>query len=132
MSAVTYTCPKCQTTLRPAKPVPPGKKVRCPKCENVFVPDPADAAIQARPSAAGGDGDEEGAGTYGVVKDPDLEKKAEEDEEEDFEYEDDEEGDEDEDGRPRKKKNVCGPSAKRSAPIWIQRSRIWASSVIRS
>jgi predicted Zn finger-like uncharacterized protein len=37
MSAQKLTCPECSTVLRPAKPVAPGKKVRCPRCDNVFT-----------------------------------------------------------------------------------------------
>src|SRR5262249_35210550 len=35
--AVKIDCPECGATLKPAKPLTPGKKVRCPKCANVFV-----------------------------------------------------------------------------------------------
>jgi predicted Zn finger-like uncharacterized protein len=37
MSLTKLTCPECSTTMRPKSPVAPGKKVRCPKCETVFV-----------------------------------------------------------------------------------------------
>ena len=30
------TCPECETVLRPAKPIAPGKKVKCPKCGSTF------------------------------------------------------------------------------------------------
>jgi hypothetical protein len=33
-----YACPECGAQLRPANPVPAGKKLRCPKCETVFAP----------------------------------------------------------------------------------------------
>lgn len=33
-----YPCPECGAQLRPANPVPAGKKIRCPKCETVFAP----------------------------------------------------------------------------------------------
>ena len=33
-----YPCPECGAQLRPANPVPAGKKLRCPKCETVFAP----------------------------------------------------------------------------------------------
>src|SRR5882724_11876196 len=42
-----YPCPECGAQLRPANPVPPGKKLRCPKCETVFAP-----AGKARAAAA--------------------------------------------------------------------------------
>jgi predicted Zn finger-like uncharacterized protein len=31
------TCPHCSSVLRPAAPVPAGKKVRCPKCKETFT-----------------------------------------------------------------------------------------------
>src|SRR5262245_60681239 len=37
MSLTKLVCPECSKVLRPAKPVEPGKKVRCPKCEAIFV-----------------------------------------------------------------------------------------------
>jgi hypothetical protein len=42
-----YPCPECGAQLRPANPVPAGKKLRCPKCETVFAPGgPAKAAAR--------------------------------------------------------------------------------------
>src|SRR5260370_33869846 len=52
MSAMTFACPTCQTRLKPTKPIPAGKKVRCPKCSHVFEPPPYlshRAALQAKP-----------------------------------------------------------------------------------
>lgn len=37
MATARITCPDCKSVLRPAKPVPDGKKVRCPKCGNLFI-----------------------------------------------------------------------------------------------
>jgi hypothetical protein len=37
MAVSKLTCPECSTVLRPAKPVPVGKKVKCPRCETVFA-----------------------------------------------------------------------------------------------
>jgi hypothetical protein len=37
MTASKLTCPECSTVLKPAKPVPPGKKVKCPRCETIFT-----------------------------------------------------------------------------------------------
>src|SRR6185312_9670681 len=37
MATARITCPDCKSVLRPAKPVPDGKKVKCPKCGNLFV-----------------------------------------------------------------------------------------------
>jgi DNA-directed RNA polymerase subunit RPC12/RpoP len=43
-----YTCPECGAQLRPANAVPAGKKLRCPKCDNVFAP-AGKAAAKAPP-----------------------------------------------------------------------------------
>lgn len=37
MAASRITCPDCQSVLKPAKPVPDGKKVKCPKCGSTFT-----------------------------------------------------------------------------------------------
>jgi hypothetical protein len=37
MPASKLTCPDCGKVLRPAKPLPAGKKVKCPECGNVFL-----------------------------------------------------------------------------------------------
>jgi hypothetical protein len=37
------SCPECDATLKLAAPPPEGKKVKCPKCEAVFVPETAEA-----------------------------------------------------------------------------------------
>jgi hypothetical protein len=48
MSLTKLECPECGKVLKPARPVEPGKKVRCPKCQAVFI--------------AGGDEDEQEEG----------------------------------------------------------------------
>src|SRR5687768_14667959 len=35
--AHSTVCPYCAAVLKSANPVPPGKKVKCPKCEKPFV-----------------------------------------------------------------------------------------------
>jgi predicted Zn finger-like uncharacterized protein len=35
--AERITCPDCKSVLKPAKPVPDGKKVKCPKCGTMFT-----------------------------------------------------------------------------------------------
>ncbi len=37
MASSRLTCPECNATLKPAQPVPDGKKVKCPKCGVPFV-----------------------------------------------------------------------------------------------
>src|SRR5438105_3381385 len=39
-------CPHCQATLRSAKPVPGGTRLKCPKCAKAFVV-PPDGALAA-------------------------------------------------------------------------------------
>jgi DNA-directed RNA polymerase subunit M/transcription elongation factor TFIIS len=47
----SFACPECRTVLKPKADVPAGKKVKCPKCANVFpAPDPAKASA-AKPAA---------------------------------------------------------------------------------
>jgi hypothetical protein len=86
MPLVKLTCPKCRATLRPAKPVPEGKSVKCPKCEEVFRAgeEPADTRTRpdapakkpaAAPAAKAAEEDEE-AETYAVIRDEDQERKA--------------------------------------------------------
>jgi hypothetical protein len=64
-----YPCPECGAQLRPANPVPAGKKLRCPKCETVFAPAgkakaPAKAESAANPLVGPPTGDPEDR--YGV------------------------------------------------------------------
>jgi hypothetical protein len=50
MSHTTLTCPECQTTLKPNKPVPAGTRLKCPKCQTPFFAPPA--ALPEEPPAA--------------------------------------------------------------------------------
>src|SRR4051794_4957416 len=93
MSQTKVECPECGKVLRPARPIEPGKKVRCPKCEAVFVaPDegevvgiaikPEDGPKKKKPAAAkakadasakkagaaAAAGDDEEEGAYGVIR----------------------------------------------------------------
>jgi predicted Zn finger-like uncharacterized protein len=58
MAVTKLTCPECSTVLRPAKPVPAGKKVKCPRCDTVFeagadeVEDDDDEVEEERPRRA--------------------------------------------------------------------------------
>jgi hypothetical protein len=67
--------------LRPANPVPPGKKLRCPKCETVFAPtrDTAGAAKPAAKPAAepARPADDEQGGSYALVREDDEAEKKE-------------------------------------------------------
>src|SRR5437868_6264730 len=72
-----YPCPECGAQLRPANPVPPGKKLRCPKCETVFAPTRA-AAKPAPPAAkpARPADEDDDVGSYGLVQDKHDEEAA--------------------------------------------------------
>ena len=52
--AVSYTCPNddCRATLKSPARVPAGKKIKCPKCGQGFIPEAADAP-EEKPAAAG-------------------------------------------------------------------------------
>jgi len=75
-----YPCPECGAQLRPANPVPPGKKLRCPKCATVFAPATAaaGAAQPARPApepAPRPAAEDEEGGTYSLAhEDAEAEK----------------------------------------------------------
>lgn len=59
----TYTCPNpdCGATLSTANPPPAGKRVKCPKCQEPFVPVPEKAAAAAATA---------GPGTFALADDP--------------------------------------------------------------
>src|SRR5262245_48971454 len=46
MPVSTVRCPKCKAVLKPSKPLPAGKKVKCPKCANLFSVKPDDSDIK--------------------------------------------------------------------------------------
>jgi hypothetical protein len=53
MAETKITCPECGKVLRPAKPIPAGKRVKCPQCSAMFVPaeeDDASAAVSKSPA----------------------------------------------------------------------------------
>jgi hypothetical protein len=96
MADITYKCPKCSATLKPGRPIPAGKKIKCPKCENIFAPDAGPkekAAATTKPSA------EDEGGMYGFKDEPapppPVEVKVPVDE------------DDDEEDKPRKKKKTA-------------------------
>ena len=127
MPLAKLTCPKCKAILKPAKPVPEGKTVKCPKCEEMFkaggkaAEEKAEAPVKKK-AAAEPDEDEE-VGTYAVLKDEAEEKKKADKEErekrkkkkrrraeemggDDEEDEDDEEEEEEEDVTDQYLKNL--------------------------
>jgi hypothetical protein len=73
-----YQCPECKAVLQRENPVPEGKKIKCPKCDEIFKPKPmreaqedpdkakkkAKVAQKSKPA----DEDEEEGGSYGVVQ----------------------------------------------------------------
>jgi hypothetical protein len=100
MPVSKLTCPKCATVLRPAKPLPEGKKVKCPKCGTVF------GAVEAAAGAAAKK-PEPAAAKKGPPKGPALPRPGDEEEESKgiYSFADGgtaEEEEEDEDGKPKK------------------------------
>jgi hypothetical protein len=87
MPLAKLTCPKCRATLRPAKPVPEGKSIKCPKCEEIFKAGETAADAQARTAtqakkpaetSAAKAGDDEEAATYSVLRDEEAERREQE------------------------------------------------------
>src|SRR5947209_455540 len=59
MPVAKLTCPECSAVLKPAKPVPEGKKIKCPKCGTIFEaraednePQPVKPAARPKPVPA--------------------------------------------------------------------------------
>lgn len=75
MAENRYPCPECGAVLKPAKELAPGKKLRCPKCDHVFAPVPAETAKAAvkKPKI---DDEDDGPSTYGVSEDEDKADEA--------------------------------------------------------
>jgi hypothetical protein len=96
MTVARLTCPDCKAVLKPARPVPVGKKVKCPRCGTTFAAaedeasDAAEAPTMhvpkktapgkkpeaAKPTAskpAKPSDDDDGPATYSVTLDPDDE-----------------------------------------------------------
>jgi len=53
VSNTQVICPECHTVLKPAKPLPVGKKVKCPKCGLTFAAPGSDPDVLAKPKAGG-------------------------------------------------------------------------------
>src|SRR5207253_1122961 len=55
MPATKFACPECGAVLRTSNPIPAGKRVKCPKCGILFVPQPevegADVVEEEAPPA---------------------------------------------------------------------------------
>jgi DNA-directed RNA polymerase subunit RPC12/RpoP len=71
--AITYKCPKCGATLKPGKPIPAGKKIKCPKCENIFAPTAEQPQAAAKPGGVSKPkfaDDEDGGGLYALKDEP--------------------------------------------------------------
>jgi predicted Zn finger-like uncharacterized protein len=78
MPLAKLVCPKCRAVLKPAKPVPEGKTVKCPKCEETFTAggkaaeeNAKGAAKKSSPAKPDPDEEENEAATYAVLKDED-------------------------------------------------------------
>ena len=116
MALTKLSCPHCGAVMKPARPIPEGKTVKCPKCDRPFKvgaeppAGPPESAITSKGAARSPSGtspkataakasDDEG-GIYAVIKDEEVDapkkkkpRKDDEDEEEDDEDEEEEEED---------------------------------------
>jgi predicted Zn finger-like uncharacterized protein len=128
MSLTRLTCPECETVMRPKVPVSPGKKVKCPKCQHIFIARgdvdevdevedveeveeaPVKKKAKARPAEkeAKPEPKKEEEEIYGYLKEEEPprpvkpKKKRRRDEDDDEEDEDDEDDEEEEDdGKPK-------------------------------
>ena len=98
----TLTCTKCGASLKTKAPVAPGKKMKCPKCEEVFVVEDKEEekkTVVGNKSAASDEGDDEKEHESSKRR---IAKKRQQ--------HDDEKSDEQEDDEPPKKK---GKAAKK-------------------
>lgn len=68
-----YTCPKCKTVLKREQPVAEGKKIKCPKCENIF----AAVAAKAEPAKAAKSkhAEDDDRNPYAVMNEEDEDEK---------------------------------------------------------
>jgi len=64
MASPTLDCPHCKAVLRPANPVPAGKKVACPKCKQSFTA--GGEAPAPAPAPKHDDEDDKNITSYGV------------------------------------------------------------------
>lgn len=64
MASPTLDCPHCKAVLRPANPVPAGKKVACPKCKQSFTAGGEGPAPAPKPKPA--DDEDNSISSYGV------------------------------------------------------------------
>jgi DNA-directed RNA polymerase subunit RPC12/RpoP len=73
-----YSCPECDTKLKRAQPVEPGKKLRCPECDTVFKVKGEKAAAEKKPAGVAGApskskfDDDDGPANYGLAQDDDT------------------------------------------------------------
>lgn len=51
MASTRLTCPECNAVLKPAQPVPDGKRVKCPKCQSIFTA-PGLVSVEEEPEEA--------------------------------------------------------------------------------
>jgi hypothetical protein len=85
MPLTRLTCPKCRAVLKPAKPVPEGKTIKCPKCEELFKAGEAPGAARgssattakkpAETAAAKATDDDDEGEMYAVIRDEEAERK---------------------------------------------------------
>jgi hypothetical protein len=76
MPVSKLTCPECGRVLKPAKPLAVGKKVKCPRCETIFVAvEDEEEEFEERPARAREQGRARGKGGAGKPPAPKAAKK---------------------------------------------------------
>lgn len=108
-----FACPACGATLRTAKPLPAGKRIKCPHCSETVAVPAADDGIRAAGSksapARGGDDPPR----RGRDEEADRPRRKRDDDEDDRPRRSrDDDDDADDDDRPRKKKKKAKSGGK--------------------
>jgi len=85
MASSRITCPDCKSVLKPAKPVPDGKKVKCPKCNNMFTT-PGLVEEEERPRSSKASGGKAKAGIKKASASKPAPKKIVEDDDDDDDH----------------------------------------------
>ncbi|MBX9678795.1 MAG: hypothetical protein K2X38_08510 [Gemmataceae bacterium] len=96
--ASEFVCPKCEATLRTAKPLAPGKRVKCPHCSEVVTVPEKEMAVRAAGKAAPPPAPPKEKSKRPRAEDEEDERPARK------RARDDDEEDEEEDDRPQAKK----------------------------
>jgi hypothetical protein len=111
MASVSFTCPNCAKVLRTAKRLAPGKKIKCPGCEEIFAPefedDDVKESVETEPPRSKAKRDEQDANQKPRRPAPKPDDEVEDEKPQRKKARAvDEDDDTDDDDRPRKKKKA--------------------------